>query len=262
MKGWTFCIVTIPGNEKIVLESIQKIQSEFIGINNCEVIVVGGRSIDASNFKIRIKFIPFTESIFSPKFGNLKAAFKGKSFGRLFYRTGAICHKKNLAARLATFDKLCIMHDYVGLESGWREGFESFGDNWGIAMNIVLNKDGIRHRDWLSWDHPAITNKSDGSGACLIPYEKYTKYMYISGAYFCIKKDFFLMNPLNEKLFWGDAEDVEWSLRVREKVRFTMNSGSSVRCLRQKSINEAPYCENWKRNEISIRAVISENDEF
>jgi len=35
-----------------------------------------------------------------------------------------------------------------------------------------------------------------------------------------------LQNPFDEKLYWGDAEDVEWSLRVRHKWNFCFISES------------------------------------
>jgi hypothetical protein len=40
--------------------------------------------------------------------------------------------------------------------------------------------------------------------------------MYISGAYFIIKKQIALQYPLNEKLVWGQGEDVELSQRLTD----------------------------------------------
>jgi hypothetical protein len=40
--------------------------------------------------------------------------------------------------------------------------------------------------------------------------------------------------PLNENLLWGQSEDVEWSLRIREKYDFSMNKHSSVQLLKYK----------------------------
>ena len=34
-----------------------------------------------------------------------------------------------------------------------------------------------------------------------------------------VKSEFFSQNPLNDLLFWGQGEDVEWSLRVRKKAK-------------------------------------------
>lgn len=248
-KGWSFCVVAAPGNEYIVNQCINRIYNEFGNIDNYEIIIVGNINLNLKNL-IKVKVLPFKEEFFSPNLTKISISkfIRTKDIKTFFYKTGAICHKKNLAAKNANYDKLCIMHDYVGLEKGWKEGFEEFGDDWDVSMNIVLNQNNNRHRDWMAWDHPSICDDSKGSGACLIPYDKYTKYMYISGTYFCVKKDFFLANPLDEKLFWGEGEDVEWSLRVREITRFKMNNKSSVKYLKLKDVEDAPNCESWERN--------------
>lgn len=262
-KGWSFCIVTAPNNTIVLNQCINKIQSEFSDDNNYEIIIVGNLSNSKIENNKNVKILPFEEDIFSLKKGNIKRAWKEKSLKRLFFRAGAICHKKNLAAKNARYDKLCIMHDYVGIESGWKKGYELFGYNWEVCMNIILNKDGTRHRDWMCWDHPSILDgRTWGAAACLIPYDKYTKYMYISGTYFCVKKDFFLKNSLNEKLFWGDGEDVEWSLRVREKTIFKMNNCSIVKYLKLKPLDGAPYCKSWKENENKLMELFYDKKTF
>ena len=256
--GWSFCIVTAPGNEQILSKAIKMINQEMLSASH-EIIVIGNPNLNSSDFE-NTQFIPFKEDIFCISFTKkaIIRAIRTKSLKPLFFRYGAICHKKNLAAKHAQYDKLCVMHDYVGIESGWIEGFEKFGDDWDVAMNIILNKNGARHRDWMAWDHPAITNGSRGGGACLIPYNKYTMYMYISGTYFCVKKDFFIDNPLDERLFWGEGEDVEWSLRVREKTQFKMNANSTVKYLKLKNVNGAPNCESWKINKTKMEAILNE----
>ena len=82
-------------------------------------------------------------------------------------------------------------------------------------------------------------------------------------AIFALKVIFFKQYPLNEKLFWGEGEDVEWSLRVREVTRFKMNQKSSVRYLKLKDVCEAPNCKNWIENTDKMRklcAQITEQD--
>ncbi|WP_137170453.1 hypothetical protein [Marinomonas sp. FW-1] len=255
-SGWSFCIVTAKGNELLLSKAIDKIR-EALKEEAYEIVIVGNPDLNFDDVE-KIKVIPFKEDFFQLSFSknSIVRAIKTRSIKPFFYRHGAICHKKNLAAKHAKYDKLCMMHDYVGLETGWYEGFRDFGENWDVAMNIILNKDGSRHRDWMAWDHPTITDNSNGEGACLIPYNKYTKYMYISGTYFCVKREFFINNPLNEKLFWGDAEDVEWSLRVREKTKFKMNINSSVKYLKLKDVNGAPNCESWVRNRVKMESIL------
>ena len=140
------------------------------------------------------------------------------------------------------------MHDYVGLESDWLKGFNAFGDKWEVCMNVVLNKNNTRYRDWCGWDYPGI-------GPGLLPYDGYIKEMYISGTYFCVKKYFFIENLLDEKLFWGESEDVEWSLRVRDKTQFKMNTKSKVKFLKLKPLDQAPYTDLWVENTIKLNEL-------
>jgi hypothetical protein len=245
--GWSFCIISTIGNESILSDALDKIKLEFRGKVDFEIIVVG--SINKARINLDgVTFLEFKEDIFSIKKDNFRRFLSSLNFKDLFFRRGAICRKKNLAVEYARYENICLMHDYVGLEKGWLDGFNKFGYSWDVCMNIILNKDNSRHRDWMAWDHPSLTSHSDGSGACLIPYDKYTYYMYISGTYFCVKKSFFIKNPLNPKYFWGEGEDVEWSMRVRAKTRFVMNQYSTVKFLKLKSLDEPPYINNWQQN--------------
>jgi len=261
-EGWSFCIASAPGNSDTLSRCIGSIEREFSGRADYEVILIGASPDIKFSSKVPLRLITFDEEVLSLSWRNIRIARKSKSWRRLIYRTGAISHKKNLAAREARFDKLCVMHDYVGLTPGWRHGFETFVADWDIAMNIIRNADGSRHRDWNCWNHPLIASGKGRVEACLMPYDTYTRHMYISGTYFCVKKDFFLQNPLNEKLFWGEGEDVEWSLRVREKTRFRMNARSEVQYLKLKDLNEAPYCHDWERNRKTLEHSVGGQLEF
>lgn len=262
MEGWSLCIVTTPGNDAVLQRCIECIVQEFQCSDDYEIIVVGNLGIAAHFAAVPIRAIPFDEDVFALSWRNLRIARKSRSWKRLIYRTGAISHKKNLAAHESRYSKLCIMHDYVGLQPGWRAGFEMFGSDWDMAMTVIQNADGSRHRDWMSWNHPFIASSPRHIEACLMPYDTYTKYMYISGTYFCVKRDFFLRNLLSEKLFWGEGEDVEWSMRVRELTRFRMNTHSTVRYLKLKSLSEAPYCEHWVSNQQKLKMRIADAKEF
>jgi ribosomal protein L14E/L6E/L27E len=43
--------------------------------------------------------------------------------------------------------------------------------------------------------------------------------------------------PLDEKLLMSQGEDVEWSMRVRDKYKYVMNTNSIIKLLRSKSIS-------------------------
>ena len=118
-------------------------------------------------------------------------------------------------------------------------------------MNVILNSDGSRFRDWCAWDDPDLcimgdnlkikNNKIVGGmdhRIVLVPYDyKKTQYMYISGTYWVAKKKVMLKEPLDKNRWgWGQQEDVEWSQRVRDKYRYVMNSYSTVQSLKEKQL--------------------------
>jgi hypothetical protein len=53
--------------------------------------------------------------------------------------------------------------------------------------------------------------------------------MYQSGGFVVAKTQLIIDNPFNEQLSWGQADDVEWSLRVRHRYKYVCNSKSAVR---------------------------------
>jgi GT2 family glycosyltransferase len=85
--------------------------------------------------------------------------------------------------------------------------------------------DGRRdYTDWTTYDHPLLGKQ------CPLPYLDWscTKYQYINGGYFLVKKNFFINNPLDENLVSHGEEDVEWSLRVRDGAKIICNPRSYV----------------------------------
>lgn len=242
-EGWSFCIVTSEGNDNSLKDSISSIINEFSNRGDFEIIIVGANQLQNDYSSYPVQFYEVNERFFNLDFSlaNIKMAIKSQDLNRLIFKYGPISYKKNYAARQSQFDKLCILHDYVSLEPGWLGGFESFDASWDACMNIVLNNNDSRYRDWCTWDYPDV-------GPALLPYDIYVKEMYFSGTYFCVKRNFFLNNMLDESLFWGEGEDVEWSIRVRDKTKLKMNVNSKVKFTKLKPLDSSPYDEHWTNN--------------
>lgn len=164
---------------------------------------------------------------------------------------GWITRKKNVIAQEAMYENIVFLHDYVKFEAGWYDWWADFGGDWDIAMNVIENADGSRFRDWCFWDKPNCPNTirepwcPEGitfeGRPQLAPYDATnTQHMYVSGTYFLAKKQFMLDNPLNENLFWGQGEDVEHSLRVRDTWKYRMNVNSRVRLMKPKDLGILP----------------------
>jgi len=142
-----------------------------------------------------------------------------------------ITKHKNEQARLAKYPNLVLMHDYIKLLPGWYRGYCNFENCWQVAMNPILNLDGTRFRDWMIWDGDYHNGKIR-----FLDYDVDDQIhnMYISGSYFVVKTDYFRENPLDENRVWGQGEDVEWSLRLRDCWYYKLNRLSLVQFLKQK----------------------------
>jgi hypothetical protein len=145
---------------------------------------------------------------------------------RFQHCNGWITHKKNKIAEYARGEIIVMMHDYFILQPGWSWGYKIFGFDWDICNNPQQLLDGRRHfTDWVNWDDPEFP-KYHSFG-----YDdwSHTKHQYISGGYFLVKKQVLLDNPFDESMKPGSPEDVEWSLRVRDKYKIVCNRYSTVR---------------------------------
>jgi GT2 family glycosyltransferase len=104
----------------------------------------------------------------------------------------------------------------------------SFGNDWDLAMTRVSDIKGRRFYDWINWDHPSKTRYAP------VDYDNSSdaQYNFVPGAYWIAKKTLMLNQPLNEELTWGESEDIEWSLRVRN-FKYVMIKDAEVRHLKK-----------------------------
>ena len=193
---FTFGIVTIGDNKEQIDKCIYSITKQ-IDKDNYEIIIIGGENIYDGD----IIHIPFDETI--------KKAW--------------ITKKKNLLSQYGKYENVVLMHDYIMLKDDWYEGFLNFGNDWDICMNRVHDIYDRRFYDWINWDSPKYPqyypldyNYIDSSNT------------FVPGAYWVAKKELMLKEPLNESLVGGESEDIEWSLRVRDKYSYVFNEQSTV----------------------------------
>lgn len=197
--NFTFGIITggSPNVHKVI-DSIERLQ-----IPEYEIIVVGGSD-------------PVRENTIHVPFDETKKPMW-------------ITKKKNIITEKATYDNIVYTHDYIVFDADWYKGYLKAGDDFEICMNRIVCVDGTRFRDWILLKPPTqYCNK--------LPYTvtDLTKHMYISGSYWVAKKHIMQKYPLDERLSWGQGEDVEWSKIVREKCTFSINAHSTVRLLKRK----------------------------
>jgi len=156
---------------------------------------------------------------------------------------GYITIQKNNITKRAKFDVVVYLHDYVSFDINWFGNILKFGGNFNILMTRIEDDTGLRFRDWTFWYQDLFElpipseKKTEIFAACqqyLIPYEwkEFSKFQYISGAFWVAKKSVMLEFPLNESLAWAQGEDVEWSKRVRSKYKFDICPEAIVRFIK------------------------------
>jgi hypothetical protein len=206
---FTFGIITSPESHVYLQQVVDSISEQNIPSDSFEIVVVGGSEAHQDD---NMTVIPFDHS----------------------KRRLWITRQKNVITEHAKYENVVYLHDYVSILPGWYEGFQEFGNGFDICMTPIFNADGGRYRDWTIWiadDDPDCQNRNR-----LLPYDITTlsQFMYISGAYWIAKRDVMQKFPLDERLSWGESEDVLWSRQVREHYQFSINVNSGVRLLKQK----------------------------
>lgn len=197
----TFGVVTKYEDESRLVQILDSI--EALSVPNYEVLFVGGGSVPQSLKRNNVVHVPFDESV----------------------KQGWITKKKNTVALQARYEVLVLLHDYHVFDKNWYTNFVQFGTDWDVCCTSQVMVDGRRNFvDWALWDKPGC-----GRGQSL-DYNDWsqTQYQYVSGAFFLVKKKVLLEEPFDENLTWNEAEDVEWSLRVRSKYKLVCNGKSVV----------------------------------
>lgn len=198
---FSFGIITDGNSVNRVNDIVNSIVSQ--NIPNFDIVVIGGTPLPEQPC---LKHVPFDETV----------------------KEKWVTKKKNLITQHTKYENIVYMHDYVGLDANWYNGFLKFGNNWDICMTIVKDILGRRFYDWISWDHPDLP--------CYSPLDYDDsfsgKYTFIPGGYWTAKRYVMEKCPLNEELSWGQSEDIDWTYKVRH-YKYVMNKNSSVTHLKE-----------------------------
>lgn len=196
----TFAIITDGKVDDRIERIIDSIEAQTIP--EYEVLIVGGlvSTIDRRN-TVHVSFDEATQPM------------------------GWITRKKNLATELAQYDNIVYLHDYHVFLPGWYPAVVAFDRPWDIQMHAIELIDGTRMLDWLTWDHPELPRYTP------IPYDRHDlqPWQYISGGYWMASRNAMVLNPLDVQYMSHQGEDVEWSLRIRNRTIWVMNPHARVR---------------------------------
>jgi glycosyltransferase involved in cell wall biosynthesis len=230
---FTFGIITDGNSEDFIGKIIDSIEKQEIP--NYEIIIVGNSKVIRKNVKI----YRFNES----------------------FRKGWITRKKNIICNLAKYENIVLLHDYVCLSDNWYRGFLKYGNNFEFCVTQIKTLQGNRFRDYMLYSHGLDIYFQENS---LLPYEyepsnDIRRFMYISGAYYIIKKTVAEAYPLNEELLHTQGEDVEISQRLaKNSVFIKCNRYSEVHFLKDK--NHCPWENNISTEAIQKLECLSEKE--
>jgi hypothetical protein len=120
-----------------------------------------------------------------------------------------ISKKKNIIASHCTHQNIMILHDRYTLPSDWHLKMIEYGNYFELLSmpNIGGNKG--RVSDWNVYSSlPSGVNRKD---LILPEYTQWSPWWYAQGGILIVKKDLYLSSPLDDRLHWGELEDVQFS---------------------------------------------------
>jgi hypothetical protein len=120
-----------------------------------------------------------------------------------------ICHKKNKIIEVAEYNNLCILHDRYILPENWFHNFCKYG-NYFDALNLkTVDANGNRFGvDWMKFTFP-LTNRYKINRTLL--FSEWQHEAIIPGGSIVVKKHLITNFMLDERLFWDEMEDMQFS---------------------------------------------------
>jgi hypothetical protein len=124
-----------------------------------------------------------------------------------------ITGKKNRLAEVASHPNLILSHDRYRFPADFLVNFTAWGGDYSFLNCSAVSPGGERFPDWIAM-------KGDGSTIeypiGLLDYLDFHPGAYSNGGLIVAKRETLLQHPFSEILWWGEAEDVELSHRLRD----------------------------------------------
>ena len=203
----TFGICTGYTNSEHLIKCVESIRAQ--NLDDYEILLIGPKPPSDLQTKLEgpdLEFLLFDETV----------------------RPLWITKKKNLLAQQATFERLCLLHDYLTLSPDWATNLRTFESQhpWSVLAFPQQRLDGGRFwYDWSGFDGPRELDNRQ--------FYDYTDWshnddVYISGNIFCVNRFLLLDFPFNENLSHMGEEDLEWTKRIQSYVHFKCAHNSLV----------------------------------
>ena len=194
-KGWSIIFLTYNINDN--LKSKIKKYKEIFKLKKHEIIILAN-------------------------FNKNKISIKGVRLINLNTKKITLGKKRNLGIKLSNYSNLIMTLDYFVLDKFKLRNIEREISKNDILIAKIKTLDKKRYLDWVFLDYPKI-------GKALCPYNlKDRRYMYFHGSYIISKKKFMKKNLYSNYLDHRQGEDVDWSLKVRKKIKFKLSKNIDI----------------------------------
>lgn len=120
-----------------------------------------------------------------------------------------ISHKKNKIINCAKHENICILHDRFLLPDKWYINMVEYGNYFDYLCLPTCDSQMNRFQvDWMEWSYP-ISDRFKRNKS--LEYSKWSPNVIIQGGVVVGKRKLLKRHLLDERLFWGELEDIHFS---------------------------------------------------
>jgi hypothetical protein len=214
-KGWSIIFLTYNVNNN--LKPKIKKYKEIFKLKNHEIIILAN-------------------------FNKKNISIKGVRLINLNSKKITLGKKRNLAVKLSNYSNLIMSLDYFVINKFKLKDIEKEILKNDLLIPKIKTLDKKRYLDWVFLDYPRI-------GKSLCPYNlKDRRYMFFHGSYLILKKKFIKKNLFSNYLDHQQGEDVDWSLKVRKRIKFKLSKNIDITIERFSYESEVLNDKNFLKN--------------
>ncbi|WP_320820878.1 hypothetical protein [Thalassolituus sp.] len=185
---WSFGIITNGKKQEQVENLVRSIQN--LNIPNYEVLICGTFLITSEHMESVVVIDDvITDDLRAP-----------------------ISVKKNKIASLAKFENLILLHDRYVFPLDWYENMLVYGNYYELLIIKNIGPSGGRVNDWSSFY--GMPSQIKGLSR-LLPYSSWNEEWFSQGGIVVIKRSIYNRLSIDERLFWGELEDVQFSKKAQ-----------------------------------------------
>lgn len=224
INQWTFGMVTNGKRKDFIEKAIKSIRG--LNVPQYEIILCGTYYGEIKN---DINYIHFTEHD----------------------DKGWITKKKNLICENASYENIVVIHDRIYFDREWFIGmknYENYFDVLSCPVILFLKNGKTITSNWetLKEGFKLEDDKKLFHTNGALDFSDWDKNAIIPGPLIILKKHIWSLEKWNENLFWGEAEDIEYSHRQhRSGIMIRLNSYSKVYA---SSISGIAYKAYYEKN--------------